>query len=58
VRAARDPNPNRQSPVSGALRRSGPLQTDLACSDWMPHRSSGVERSSSDRLDDQVDDQA
>jgi hypothetical protein len=37
-----------------ARRRSGRLQTDLACSRWMPRRSRRIQ---TDRLDDHRDDQ-
>ena len=54
-RTARDSNPQPPDPEPGALRRSGRLQTDLACSRWVGRRSDGSRRVPSDRLDDQAD---
>jgi len=39
----RDSNPQPPDPSPGALRRSGRIQTDLACSRWMPRRSGRIQ---------------
>jgi hypothetical protein len=50
----RDSNPRPSDYETDARRRPGRLQTDRACSRWMPRRSRRIQK---DRLDDQTDDQ-